>query len=92
MALVLAMAHHRLAAPTDPAAVVGLLAGPHGPLLAAAGSNPQASASRFWLQRADELLRADEDPGWEVRVLRRVLRAEAGRLLGVDPPGPAPPP
>jgi Flp pilus assembly protein TadD len=92
MALVLAMAHHRLAGPTDSAAVVGLLAGPHGPLQAAAGANPQALAARHWLHRADELLRADEHPGWEVGVMRRVLRAEAGRMLGVDPPGQTPPP
>jgi eukaryotic-like serine/threonine-protein kinase len=89
--LVLAMAHQRLAEQTGPAALVGLLAGPDPPLLAASLSNPQAVAARYWLNRADELLQADKDPDWEVRVMRRTLRAEAGRLLGAEPPAKPPP-
>jgi hypothetical protein len=60
--------------------------------LGVAVPGPQAVTARDWLHRADELIRADANPDWQERVLRRVLRAEAGRLLGVPPPGLAAPP
>jgi Flp pilus assembly protein TadD len=91
MGLVLAMVNYRVAEQTDPAAIAGLLAGPHGPLMVASVSHPEASVARAWLRWADSVLLSEENVSWDRRVMRRVLRAEAGRLLGVGPPAQATP-